>query len=203
MLVFGIDAANAAWPWYRLTDHGQAALKEECPQPYDPDGFLAYFKSRCPTVDPAVGGYVAEAVVAFNAGCMRSAAVMLGCASEKLVLLLCDSFEAAISDATKKSRFAKKVASRNTILHRYATLHEHLVLMADAKMLPREHSETIRGEFPSGYELLRRCRNAGGHPEVPERVDADTIFMNLRMFTEYARRVTGMIEYFATNPADW
>ncbi len=72
-----------------------------------------------------------------------------------------------------------------------------------ARRLTREHAETVASELPSGYEILRRCRNAGGHPDVPGDVDADTVFLNLRSFTEYARRTNELIAYFTANAADW
>jgi len=37
---------------------------------------------------------------------------MLGCASEKLLLLLCDALEAAISDGTKKVTFTKELEAK-------------------------------------------------------------------------------------------
>jgi hypothetical protein len=34
-------------------------------------------------------------------------------------------------------------------------------------------------------------------------VDPDTVFLNLRTFTEYARRVHAQIGHFGAAPADW
>jgi hypothetical protein len=172
-------------------------------KPHTPDGFIASFEATCPTVDPTVVGYMTEAVAAFNAGCTCSALLMLCCASEKLILLLSESFEAAISDAAKKATFARELLAQWPISYRYTILHRHLVRVADAKALPREHEETVKSELTDGYELLRRCRNSAGHPKVPSSVDAEDILTNLRMFADHARRVTRLIEYFATNKVDW
>ncbi len=203
LLVFGMDGANPNWPWYRLTEFGLAAVKTAPPQPYDPDGFIKHFDSTCQGIDPAVGGYVAEAIHAFNSNCTRSAAVMLGCASEKLLLLLCETFEAAISDPAKKAKFTKDINAKWSIAHKYATVRDRLGLMADGRKLPHEHVETVASELPAGFELLRRCRNAAGHPDVPGDVDPDTVFLNLRTFTEYARRVQALTRHFGSAPADW
>lgn len=203
LIVFGMDGSNPNWPFYRLTEFGATAVKSTPPQPYDPDGFLKHFDTTCGSIDPAVRGYVAEAVHAFNSNCTRSAAVMLGCASEKLLLLLCDAFEAAISDPTKKAKFTKDINAKWAISHKYATVRDRLDLMVDGRKLPHEHAETVASELPAGFELLRRCRNAGGHPDVPGNVDPDTVFLNLRTFTEYARRVQALTTHFGTAPADW
>lgn len=203
LIVFGMNSANPAWPHYRVTEYGAKALKSTTPQPYDPDGFMAHFDATCAGIEPTVRAYVAEAVLAFNSGCTRSAAVMLGCASEKLLLLLCDAFENAITDETKRSKFTKDLNAKWAISHKYTTLRARLEWMVAAKKLPHEHAETVASELPGGFELLRRCRNAAGHPDVPGNVDPDTVFLNLRTFTEYARRVHAMTQYFGNMPADW
>lgn len=203
IIVFGMDQANGEWPFYRVTERGASSLGAGSLQPYDPDGFIDYFRKTAGSVDPTVDEYVLEAVRAFNAGCARSAAVMLGCASEKLLLLLADAFEAAISDPAKQAKYSKDLASKWMVSHKYSTLKNRLDLMVAAKKLPRDHAETVSGELPSGFELLRRCRNAAGHPDVPGNVDDDTVFLNLRTFVEYARRVSDLIAYFQGNAADW
>jgi hypothetical protein len=203
LIVFGLDTNNPNWPWFRLTDIGREFVKVRAPQPYDPDGFIAHFRRVTITPDPTVEAYVIEAVHTFNRGCNRAAAVMLGCASEKLILLLIDAFDGAISDTGKKASFQRALGRKRHISHQYTILKEHLDLMTDGKKLPYEHAETVGSELPSGYEILRRCRNAGGHPDVPGDVDPDTVFLNLRFFTEYARRVAALIQHFKTNAADW
>ena len=203
VLVIGMNEPNAEWPFYRLSERGFEAVKKGAPQPYDPDGFLKHFHATVGTVDPVVGAYVAEAIQTFNTGCLRASAVMLGGASEKLILLLCDAFEKAISDPAKKAKFVKDSAAKWAITHKYAVLKDRFDRMVAAKKLPHQHAETVGSELPSGFELLRRSRNVGGHPEVPGNVDEDTAFLNLRAFTEYASRVTQLIGHFGTSPADW
>jgi hypothetical protein len=203
LLIFGMNRANSEWPFYRVTEHGMTALKAATPQPYDPDGFMTYFDATCTGMDPVVRSYVEEAVHAFNSNCARSSAVMLGCASEKLLLLLCEALEASISDPTKQAKFARNLNARWQIAHKYEALRSQLEELATAKKLSRDHVETIRGELPANFELLRRCRNTAGHPDVPGNVTPDTVFMNLRTFTEYARRAHELIEHFRAVSIDW
>jgi hypothetical protein len=75
--------------------------------------------------------------------------------------------------------------------------------MVDGKKLPAEHAEFIGSELGGVYELVRRYRNASGHPNLPGSVDADTVFLNLRTFIEYARRAGGLIAHFQATGADW
>lgn len=128
---------------------------------------------------------------------------MLGVASEQLVLLLIEAFIAALVDGNKKSRFEKDLERGWQINVRYRALKERLDQMVDAKKLPREHAETVGNELGGVFELLRRYRNTSGHPNLPGSVEADTVFLNLRTFIEYARRTVALIDYFKANAAEW
>lgn len=75
--------------------------------------------------------------------------------------------------------------------------------MVAAKRLPDDHAETVRGVLGGMFEMLRQYRNTGGHPNLPGELSADVVFINLRMFIEYARRTHVLIAYFASNDADW
>ncbi len=203
VIVFGMNTSNPEWPWYRLTEQGAEAVKAGAPQPYDPDGFLKYFRDGAPGIDPVVVEYLTEAVHAFNSGCLRAAAVMLGGASEKMILVLIDVMQAAISDSTKQAQFAKDIAKHWAIHHRYSVLQDRLDRMVQAKRLTNDLNETVRNILPAGFDLLRRCRNAAGHPEAAGQVDESTIFFNLRTFAEYARRVLALTNHVAQGGADW
>lgn len=189
--------------FYRLTERGKKIVDAGSPQPYDRDGFVDYFRKKVVNADAIVDGYFVEAVEAFNAGSIRASAVMLGVASEQLILVLIDSFKQAIADGGKRSKFEKELERAWQINARYRALRERLDAMVDAKKLPDEQAETIGGELAGMYELLRRYRNTSGHPNLPGTVDSDTVFLNLRTFIEYARRVLVLIEYFKAHDADW
>ncbi len=198
---WGRGDSNDNYPFFRLTDYGKRAVAKGKPQPYDPDGFLKEFDRQIPAADQVVRDYLVEAVRAFNANCPRAAAVLIGAASEKAILLLHEQFAKQITDPSKKKKFDKD--SDGLIYRKYGALQQRLDLMVAAKKLSRELSETIKSELPSGFELIRRYRNSAGHPEMGGAADEDTIFLNLRTFIEYARRVHALITHFQTNAADW
>ncbi|MDA4133643.1 MAG: hypothetical protein OK454_11060, partial [Thaumarchaeota archaeon] len=203
VLVWGLSGTlNDVYPNYRLTAYGRNVVKEQGPQPYDPDGFITEFDRLVPGADAILRDYLVEAVRAFNASCFKSSAVMLGAASEQALLLLHVAFEAAITDARRKSKFEKD-SEGITISRKYKALKDRLDLMVAAKKLPFELAEGVGNELPAAFNFIRRCRNDAGHPEIPTQTDPDTVFLNLRVFTEYARRVTKLAEHFKNNPADW
>ncbi|WP_438029092.1 hypothetical protein [Sorangium sp. So ce233] len=203
VLTFGMDNANETWPFYALTDYGMKVVSGEPPQPYDPDGFLADFRKKVSAAHPVVLEYLEEAVRAFNSGCPKASAVLLGGASEMAILDLIQVFGNAISDPQRKAKFEKETSGNSQISTRYSALKDRLDLMVSAKRLERDMVETVRNELPGAFELIRRIRNAAGHPEIPQNVEPDMVFLNLRIFNEYARRVYVLVEHFRSNPADW
>lgn len=202
----GYQSNNDKYPFYRLTEHGKKAVADSAstPQPYDPDGFLKEFKRLVPGADRVVLDYLEEAVRAFNAACYKSAAVMLGGACEKLTLLLHERFEQSIGDATKKAKFAKD-SEGISVSKKFDTLKNRLDLMDVSKKFKDHHDlrGTIRHDLPAVSELIRRCRNDAGHPDIPTQTDPDTVFLSLRVFSEHARKVYELLHFFDSNPADW
>lgn len=206
VLVFGLDNDNPNWPWYQLTPVGHRAVKEGNPQPYDPDGFVEFFKKAvAPSGDPVVLDYLTEAVHTFNADCVRASAVMLGAASEKLILLVVEALAGAIVAPEKRKNFDAALNGKWMISHKYKVLAETLgqILTSKKVVVPKHIAEFINGELPSGYELLRRVRNSAGHPEAAGDVTTDMIFMNLRFFSEYARRMGELLAFLVSSKVDW
>lgn len=198
ILVFGKDDLNPNWPWYRLTEYGEKALAEQQAQPYDPDGFLDDFAAVNPSADETVTSYLSEAVHTFNSGCYKASAVMLGCASEQLVLLLHEALGNSIKQQAKRDAFRK--SSNWTIHSKFSSVRDGLEDMIAARKLPKELHEVVRSDLVSGFELIRRCRNSAGHPGLSEEMRRETIFMNLTVFREYARQVLRLIAHFRGQP---
>ncbi|MCK4512866.1 hypothetical protein KAW64_14070 [bacterium] len=199
IVVFGKDWANGDFPWYRVTEYGESVLSQQGAQPHDPDGFLAEFDARNPNADGVIRSYLVEAVETFNRGCFKASAVMLGCASEQAILVLNAAFEGAIEDSAEQKKYKK--ASNWQIYTKFKVLQAGLENMADKKMLPREEMEAVRGDVPGVFQLIRGFRNQAGHPSQLSDVPRDTMFLNLRVFIEYVRRVYVLVDYFATNRA--
>jgi hypothetical protein len=201
VIVFGMDSANTGTNTFRLTEFGKKMVEAGVPQPYDPDGFIEHFERNVADVDPTVKEYVVEAVQCFNAGCSKASAVMIGCASEKLLHLLCDAVAGYIPDGDQRMKFKGDVSDRISIMQKYKKLRVQLDHFVRHKQLPPELVDSINIELPSGFEMLRRARNGAGHPAGPPAVDDDTVFLNIRAFTEYAARTNALIQYFNRNTA--
>ncbi|XXX79225.1 hypothetical protein WMF30_10665 [Sorangium sp. So ce134] len=193
ILAFGMDPTNDSWPFYALTEYGRKVVSEAAPQPYDPDGFLAEFRSKVPTAHATVFEYLAEAVHAFNAGCPAAAAVVLGGASEMAIVELIEATRDVIDDPNKKARFVEATSSRLSITRRYKALKEKIDGMIGAGLLDVDMHDTARSDLDGAFSLIRRLRNDAGHPEMPRDVSLDSVFLTLRLFIEYARMVYVLI----------
>jgi len=202
VLVFGKDIDNPNFPFFRLTQYGEESVKSGGPHPADPDGFLKEFLRENQTADPVVIDYLTEAIRAFNANCIKSCLVMIGCVSEKLFLQLLDAFEVAITDVAKKTAFQKDCRQWQ-VFSKYKVLMDRLELMAQAKKLPGPLKDIVRVDMSGMFDLFRRHRNNAGHPELPSTEDRNTAFMHIRVITDYTRKMHLLIAHFASNPADW
>lgn len=197
ILVFGSDDLNPTWPWYRVTKYGEDVLSKQGAQPYDPDGFLKEFATVNPAADNIVVDYLEEAVHTFNTGCYKAAAVMLGCASEQLVLVFHETFENAIPDPTKKEAFRKSYGW--TISSKFESLRAGLDVMITSKTLPKELCGVVHNDLVGCFELIRRCRNSAGHPELSSDIRREAVYLSLTVFREYARQVLKLVAHFGPN----
>jgi hypothetical protein len=100
ILVQALDANNAGWPWLSLTEWGKQYVQGGEPDAYDPDGYLAALARDAP-LDEIERRYLSQASAAFRADLPDAAAVMLGAASEHLLLQLGAAVEKAEPSATE------------------------------------------------------------------------------------------------------
>jgi len=161
------------------------------------------FRNRNPNADPVIVDYMEEGVRTFNHGCPKAAAVMIGAASEKAILLLHDKLKSEITDAAKLADFERDCRRSWAITNQYRVLKDRLDRMVAARRLTRELNEIVSGDLPACFEMIRRQRNAAGHPTIVGRHEPDAVFLNLRVMSEFIKGIYSLIEYFDTNPADW
>ncbi|PYV21087.1 MAG: hypothetical protein DMG24_20650 [Acidobacteria bacterium] len=114
VLAPGLDLANPNLPWFHITDYGTKVLAASEFLPHDPTGYLRRFRSDIGTPDRTVEAYLSESLNCFERGCFIASVLMLGVASERAFLLVCDSLLAALSKSTERSEF-DRILKRNPI----------------------------------------------------------------------------------------
>lgn len=186
-----------SWPFYRLTEFGKQALESPEYQPHDPDGYLKQLQLDIPAVDDVITRYLEESLSCFQRHLLLAAAVMLGCAAEKAMLLLVETFGNAIQDAQKQKKFQKETGSW-MISRKYEALWKRLEPLVSN--LPRELGDDLHTILDRVFDLIRTTRNMAGHP-TGKTVERDTMRANFILFPSYCRRVYALIDYFSNNPA--
>lgn len=184
LLIQAYNADNAGWPWLGLTVRGKQYLEDGDPDAHDPDGYLTALDQDDP-LDDIERRYLAQAAAAFRADLPDAAAVMLGAASEHLLLRLAEAIVSADASATKVAK-----AINGPALPLLRSVNAYL----DGKRasLPRALREQLDTTFAGVASVIRTSRNDGGHPALPS-VDRETVYVLLRMFATYRRWVIGVI----------
>jgi len=85
ILSWGYNLSNTDPPFCHVTAHGQRILENLSRAPGNPDCYMA-FLSKNTALNPIALSYIEEALRTYNSTCFKASAVMVGAASESLVL---------------------------------------------------------------------------------------------------------------------
>ena len=185
---------NQAWsfPWYRLTEYGKQVVNNTEYQPYDPAGYLGRIKNEIPAVDEVIIRYMEETLNCFRTNLLLGAAVMIGCAAEKAMLLLIDSFGGTLEEPAK-TKYKTEINSR-MISRKYNALWKRLQPLLPT--LPEQLCDDLHVILDRIFDLIRKTRNDAGHP-TGKLIEKETIHAGLLLFPSYCKRVYELIEYFS------
>jgi hypothetical protein len=197
ILVPGIDDSNQGYPFLRLTEYGRRCVDEDRILPHDPDGYLREFNGAVPRADSTVVEYLTESLQCYIHGLNRAAAVMLGAASEQMVLLLIAAGIASVADPVEKQKFAREIDKAQSIFRKYGVFEKHLARVRGR--LTRELSENLDSLVRGVFDLIRSSRNDAGHPASGAQVGRDAIYSHLRLFIPYCQRMHGLTGWFEVN----
>ncbi len=149
------------WPFIQITEYGQEVLKSHQPIPYDPDGYLKRIQAAIPNIDAVLLTYLTESLRTFRINCLLSSTVMLGCASEKALLLLIEAYTAALSQPSQ-DKFRSKTEGR-MIKRQFDEFRQQAESHLKAK-LPTEMKDGLDVELNAIFDIIRNERNDAGHP---------------------------------------
>jgi hypothetical protein len=198
ILVPGLNDSNQGWPFLRLTEYGQRCVAEDRILPHDPDGYLRDFRNTVPNADPTVVEYLTESLQCYIHGLHRSAAVMLGGASEQAVLLMIESYGNSIADRNAKQTFQTNFQRAPSIFRRYELFEGKLIGIKHG--LPRTLTDNVDSLLRGVFDLIRSSRNDAGHPAIGASISRDAVYSHLRLFPPYCKRIHDLIEWFTNNP---
>ncbi len=192
------DYHNDSWPWLSLTEYGEKVVNSLEPTPNDPSRYIERIKKAIPQLDNVIEAYLTESIRTYNINQLLSSTITLGCASEKALLILIDTYKDTFKHASAKERFTKKVEGKFIKTQFYEFDKD---FRRNISQLPYELRENYSNTLLGVFEMIRKNRNSAGHP-TGKQVDKETLFANLQVFIPYCKYVYSLAGYFENNPHD-
>ncbi len=196
VVTIGMNNSNPAWPWLSLTEYGLEVVNSTEPVPHDPTGYLKRIKDTIPNIDPIILVYLEESLYTYNINALLSSTIALGCASEKALLLLIDSYANAIQDAGRKTKFINDTKGR-MIKRQFEEFSKCLTNLIGN--MPSNISDGLNTVLLGVFEMIRNNRNDAGHP-TGKSIPKEYVFANLQVFISYCQKIYQLIEYLGNNP---
>jgi hypothetical protein len=178
---WGLNLSNPNPPFFHFTDRGQVAMERLSRDPANPEGYLRHLQSIA-TLNPIAASYIREGLACFEAGLFKTAAVMVGAASESLVLELRDA-------ASQKLSVLTQAQPKGLADWRIKILLDSLYKFLDSKKaaFPRELREEFEAYFLAFAQQIRASRNDAGHPSSVDPVTEEGVHGSFLVFPELAR----------------
>jgi hypothetical protein len=188
---------SSGLPSFVITDWGKKRLEKGEYLPFDAGEYISRVKSEVSNVDPYVILYLKDALASFRVGAYLASAVMTGVASERVLLLLRDEVQAALSTVEGKKKFAAatKGISVNRVFHEiWKRLEPNQEALS--QFFGRED---VKLEISGIFDLIRKTRNDAGHPTGRDisRDEADSM---LHLFPVYCKTAYTTMEWLRSNP---
>lgn len=158
-----------------LTERGRRYLERGEKSPHDPPRYLEAVRKRVEGPDEIALTYLDEAVGAWVAELYRASAVMLGCACERLVLILADKIIAA-GAAPWSAKIDRELKATPTRISRLFDLVRNCLSdLRGRKKLPAPLGDALDRKLSAIFDHARGLRNKLGHPtgEAVSREDAE------------------------------
>lgn len=185
-IAWGYNLCNPNPPFCHLTDQGRKTLEHYSRDPVNPDGYLAYLNSLgC--LNSVARSYVEEALKTYNSNCFKATAVMIGAASESLVLHLRDvilsrinALGHAVPSGLNDWKIKKILDSMDKVLE------------PKKSNMPKTLYEAFDSYWPAFIHQIRTVRNDAGHPMSIVSVTQESVHASLLIFPELFKLFSGL-----------
>jgi hypothetical protein len=188
-LAWGHNLDNPNPPFCHFTEHGKKALEIGRRDPSNPGGYLAHLRGMA-SLSPIAESYLSEGLACYVGGLHKAAAVMVGGASERLVLDVRDRVVELMDKSTTNVPEALKDWRIKKVLDALRSYFDQR-----KKVFPRELKDAYEAYWPAFTQQIRAVRNDAGHPSSIDPITADTVHAALLVFPEIAKVACGLIEW--------
>ena len=154
-------------------------------------------KAKIPQCDDVVMWFYEEAFRCFRNESTAASAFMLGAASEKLILLLIDTYANSIDDETNRTKFQSRLNNRMISVR----FEEFMKSYKSSKPRPTDLrlTQDLEQIIETAFFLFRTTRNTVGHPQIIPEVEKGVMIANLAHFFVYTERIYLLMEFFSAN----
>ncbi|MCR9232512.1 MAG: hypothetical protein NXI29_15985 [bacterium] len=168
--------------------------------PFEIERFPEVLSESIPSIDPIIVRFITEAITSVRAGSLLGCAFLLGGASEKSILLLIDSYTAAIEDETLQNKFISRTSGK--FISR--SFEEFKKSFNSSKNKPKGFGWTndLEIKIENIFQFCRICRNEAGHPHLPPNLDKGVLLANMGQFVKYVTDLYALIEYYGKNKVE-
>jgi hypothetical protein len=192
-LAWGCDIHNPGPPWMHVTEQGRRALANLSRDPLNPGGYLAHL-DQVAQITPIARAYIEEALKTWAADCFKASAVMVGAASERLILDVRDALLIRMQALGLTISADLKAWQISRVLR---AIIGQLNPRRDA--MPGELRERYDGFWTALTTQIRIARNDAGHPSSIDPVTQETVHASLLIFPELAGLATGLVDWIGTD----
>lgn len=190
IITLGMNNSNREFPFFRVTSLGKKILQNQSGYFFhDVSSYENIIKLEIPSINETTLLYLKESMQAFRSGCLLSATVMLGVATEHTFDLLLESTR---SSSLWKTKFSKVINERG-ILRRINKFKE--ILDQNIGDIPKGIREDLDTHFIGIISVIRTFRNESGHP-TGKIVSREQSFVLLQLFVPYCKKLYALIEFF-------
>jgi hypothetical protein len=178
---WGLNLGNPSPPFFHFTDRAERAMKWLARDPSNPAGYLHHLRSVA-VLNPVAESYIQEGLACFEAGLFKSAAVMVGTASESVLLELRGVLASCLGRLGRQEPRGLSDWRVKTVLD---TLHTYLD--AQKGNFPRVLRDEFEAYFLAFAQQIRASRNDAGHPSSVDPVTEESVHASFLIFPEVAR----------------
>jgi hypothetical protein len=194
-LSWGHNLGNNSPPFCHVTARGKKTIETLSRDPGNPEGYIAYLQSLA-SLNTVASSYLTEGLDCYVGGHYKAAAVMLGAASESVVLDLRDHLVKRITELNQT--VPPKLSD-----WRIKTILDELQQFIDARKgsMPRELRDEFSYYWPAFTQQIRTVRNDAGHPSSVDPVSPESAHASFLVFPLLCQLAKGLHEWIANQLA--
>jgi hypothetical protein len=177
---------NPGPPFFHITARGNRSLADLSKDPANPEGYLRHLEAVA-TLNSIAKSYVREGLACFNARLYKAAAVMLGGASESVILELRDTVTASLHLTGRAVPSPLSDWRIKVVLDALRNFFE-----GKAASLTRELREEFEAYFQAFPQPIRAARNDAGHPSSVDPVREEAVHASFLLFPELVRLASAL-----------